>query len=58
MRSPAEILRLAADLDERLRAQEGRAQVIRFPFNGELSADEVRMDEQHAFDGPASWETQ
>lgn len=31
---------------------------LRFVFNGELSADELRMAEQHAFDGPASWETE
>lgn len=31
---------------------------LRFVFNGELSADELRMAEQHAFDGPASWELQ
>lgn len=29
---------------------------IRLAFNGELSADEKRMAEQHTFTGPASWE--
>jgi hypothetical protein len=29
---------------------------LRLPFDGGLSAEELRMAEQHTFDGPASWE--
>jgi hypothetical protein len=29
---------------------------LRLAFNGELSADELRMADQCTFDGPASWE--
>lgn len=29
---------------------------FKLPFNGGLSADELRMAEQCTFDGPASWE--
>lgn len=31
---------------------------LRLRFNGQLSADELRMAAQATFDGPASWETE
>jgi hypothetical protein len=31
---------------------------FRLPFDGQLSADELRMLEQGTFDGPFSWEAQ
>jgi hypothetical protein len=33
-----------------------RREGLYLPFNGELSADELRMAAQCTFDGPASWE--
>lgn len=52
----AQLRELQDRLDQRLRAEDSRRSVCRFPFNATLSADEQRMLEQGVFDGPSSWE--
>jgi hypothetical protein len=42
--------------DEILRTSGQGPPPLRLPFDGSLSHEELRMAEQHTFDGPASWE--
>ena len=56
---------LAEELTGRVPAPTIRGRVVeleeppfRLAFNGELSADELRMADQCTFAGPASWEVE